>query len=84
MSKFIDPKEFNLSTKTVLEQTSSDHFAIVISRKSRIIMSDGKKILEKALKIKKFKPEGKVSLKVNAPLCGKTKVFFEENGIGII
>jgi len=56
----------------------------MISRTSRVIMSDGKKILEKAMRIRKLQPESKVSLKVTAPLCSKTKHFLEEHGIEIL
>ena len=81
MSRTLDPKEFSLHPKTVLEEISKDHIAIVISRKSRIIMADGRKILEKAEKIKEIKPRAKVSLKTTTPVCSKTIVFLKEKGI---
>ena len=62
----------------------SDRLAIVIIRKSRIIMSDGKKILEKTEKIKEALPKAKISLKTSAPVCSKTTVFLKKNGIDII
>ena len=84
MSKLIDPKKFGLHPKTVIEDIGKDHLTIVIDRKSRIIMSDGKKILEKAEKIKKELPKATVSLKTTAPLCSKTKAFLQEHKIEII
>jgi hypothetical protein len=84
MSKLIDPKKFGLHPKTVIEDIGKDHLAIVTNRKSRIIMSDGKKILEKAEKIIKDRPRTRVSLKTSAPLCSKTKAFLNENGINIL
>jgi len=79
----IDPKEFGLPSKTIIEQRGKDHFAIVISRKSRVIMSDGRTILDKAKKIKDVRPHAKISLKISAPLCSKTKKFLEDKGISI-
>lgn len=84
MNRMIDPNEFGLPQKTVIEQIGGNHFAIVISRKSRVIMSDGKKILEKSQKIKKMRPRSRISLNISAPLCSKTKKFLEEHGILII
>lgn len=79
----LDPKEYELHHTTVLEDLGRKHVALVLDRKSRIIMSDGKKILEKALKLKShgFK---KVSLKTNAPVCSKTSRFLEDESIQMI
>ena len=79
----IDPKQFGLPSKTVIEQISKNNFAIVISRKSRVIMADGKKLLDKATKIKEDQPQAIVTLKISAPLCSKTKQFLEEHGIAV-
>ncbi len=79
MSKLIDPKKFGLHPKTVIEDIGKNHLSIVINRKSRIIMSDGKKILEKAEKIKRELPKTKVSLKITTPLCSKTTAFLKEH-----
>ena len=79
----IDPKEFNLHPKTVLEDLGKKHFAIVINRKSRIIMSDGKKIEEKANVLKSQKVK-KVSVKTNAPVCSKTKAYLSDLKIEIL
>ena len=84
MSRIIDPKEFGMPPRTVLEQTGSDTIFIVIKRKSRIIMADGKKLVEKARKIQKVRPEVNVMLKTSAPVCSKTLLFFAEEGIGVI
>ena len=84
MSRTFDPKDFGLHPKTVLEEISKNHFAIVISRKSRIIMADGRKILQKAEKIKEAKPRVRVSLKTTTPVCSKTTAFLQENGIELL
>ena len=84
MNKTLDPKEFGLPPKTVIEEIGSNNLAIVISRKSRVIMSDGRKILEKAEKIRKLHGGTKISLKISAPLCSKTKRFLEEHGLSVV
>ena len=77
-------KEFGLPARTVLEQVDSNTIAIVIDRKSRIIMADGKKILEKSRKIKELQPSITIALKTTAPLCSKTIQFLEAEGIQLI
>jgi hypothetical protein len=84
MNTIIDPKKFGLSSKTVVKQISKNHIAFVISRKSRIIMSDGKKILEKADKIRKIQPDSRISLKTSAPVCSKTIQFLKDHNIAVI
>lgn len=80
----LSPKEFGLPPRTVLEQLNKQAIAIVIDRKSRIIMADGRKILEKAKKIGERRPDAKVSLKTSAPVCSKTVRYLESAGIEII
>jgi len=79
----IDSKKFGLPPKTIIEQLGENHFAIIISRKSRVIMSDGRKILDKAKRINDVQPDAKISLIISAPLCSKTKKFLEDKGITI-
>jgi hypothetical protein len=84
MGNFIKPDAYGLHSKTVLEEIAKNHVAIVINRKSRIIMSDGKKLLEKAKKIKKITPSIKVSIKISGPLCSKTAKFLSEHEVEMI
>ena len=79
----LDPKQFGLPSRTLLEQIENKTIAIVINRKSRVIMSDGHKILEKAHKIKKLQEGATIVLKTTAPLCSKTKNYLEQAGIDI-
>ena len=83
MSEYIDSKEFGLPSRTVVEKIEADTLAIVIDRKSRIIMADGRKILEKAGKIRQERPAMKIILKSSAPVCGKTNKFLSEHGIDV-
>ena len=84
MTRIVSPEEFDLQPKTVIEKIGENHLAIVITRKSRVIMSDGKKILEKAEKIMNVQPGIRVSVRISAPLCSKTKAFLEEHGIKVV
>lgn len=79
----IDPKEFGLHARTVLEQVDEHTVALVMDRKSRIIMADGRKIVEKVDKIHKVRPELTIILKTSAPVCSKTLAFLEKIGITI-
>ena len=84
MHNQIDPREFGISGKTVVELVGRNHYAIVISRKSRIIMSDGRKLLDKFNMIKKAKPGSTLSLKTTTPICSKTRAFLKDHNIDII
>lgn len=80
----LDPKEFGITPRTVIEQIGNNTIAIVINRKSRIIMADGKKILEKIRKIRAVRPQATFALKTGAPVCGKTTAFLAGEGVQII
>ena len=84
MNMILDPKEFGLPARTVIEQIDQDTIALVIDRKSRIIMADGKKILEKLGKIRAGQPSVGIALKTTAPVCSKTKTFLESHGVKLI
>ncbi len=84
MNKFIDPKLFSLPPSTKLKQVGSNQFDLVIQRKSRIIIKDGKGVLAKVDKIKHHVPKAKVSLRTSAPVCSKTKAFLKERGISVL
>jgi len=79
----IDPKEFALHARTVLEQVDEHTIALVMDRKSRIIMADGGKIVEKAEKIHKVRPGVTLLVKTSAPVCSKTLAFLDRAGIAI-
>ena len=79
----INPIKFGLSPRATVGQLSQNHFVIIKDRKSRIIMKDGNQILEQIQQIKKHTPNSKVSLVTNAPVCGKTTKYFNEEGIKI-
>jgi len=79
-----DPKSFGLQQRTVIENIGPDVMAIVINRKSRIIMADALRLVANAAKITKIKPGTKVVLKTTAPVCSKTMHYLQEQGIGVV
>ena len=84
MTKYLDPKSLGLPSRTTVEEVNKDTLAIVIKRKSRIIMADGIKILSKTTQIKAAKPNMDVILKTTTPVCSKTLQFFKNNGLEVI
>lgn len=79
----LDPKKYGLYPRTVLEQVDINTVAIVIDRKSRLVMADGRKTAHKVLKIQEIQPEVIVVLKTSAPVCHKTVKFLKKEGIRI-
>jgi len=79
----IDPKRFGLSPRMTIGQLSQNHVVIIKDRKSRIIMKEGRKILEQIETIKSHAPEAEIILATNAPVCGKTTKLLNEKGIRI-
>ena len=84
MAKYIDPRSLGLPSRTIVEEIDTKTLAIVIKRKSRIIMADGIKILAKVAAIKTARPRVTVALKTTAPICSKTLKCFEVNGLEVI
>ena len=84
MNNTIDPKKFGLPGKTVIEDIGDNHYVLVVDRKSRIIMADGKKLVAKAEKIKDAEPGIKISLRSTAPVCSKTIRFLADQGIDLL
>ena len=83
MGKKIDPTMFDLPPRTELEEIDSNEIIIVMTRKSRIIMAEGKKILDKARRIQKIRPDVTVTLRTTAPVCSRTRLFLENEGIRV-
>ena len=53
---YLDPKKYNLNSRVLIEEKSPGHIAIVVKRKSRVIMKDGVRLLEQAKAIQKTTP----------------------------
>jgi hypothetical protein len=84
MTDFLDPKSLGLHPRLLVAEIDKNTLAIVINRKSRIIMADGKKILANATKIKKAKPGKRVIVRTTAPVCSKTLQYLGGQGIEVI
>ena len=81
--KRIKPEKYNLPPRTVLEGGPLQSMAIIIDRKSRIIMKDARRILKMAENINRSNDYKKVSVKTSAPVCSKTRRLLAENQINI-
>ena len=80
----IDPQKFCLSPHTAVGQLSENHIVLIKDRKSRIITNDGRQLFAKIKAIQEHKPNLKISLATNAPVCSKTTAFLKEEGIEIL
>lgn len=79
----LNPRDYGLSARTLIEKIDKNTIALIIDRKSRIIMTDGKKILQKIHQIKETLPAVRVELITTAPVCSKTKTFLEGEGVEV-
>ncbi len=84
MCHSVDPKIFGLHPATKIEQSGEKQFVIVMNRKSRIIMQDGHKIIQKAASIIEKVPGAIVTLRTTAPVCSKTQNLLKENNVELI
>ena len=78
--KRIDPKKYNLTSRTTLYKKMDDIF-IIIDRKSRIIMKDGYRISEQAKSIWSVEPGIRIRVATSAPMCTKTKEYLRQVSI---
>ena len=78
----LDPKTFNLNSRAIVEDEKNT-LTLVVNRKSRIIMKDGRRLLDQVRQIKKFSKKP-VLIFTTAPVCSKTKGFLNNNGVEII
>ena len=81
--KKLDPKRYNLSSRTNILQGNQKELYIVIDRKSRIIMKDGYRILNTAKTILETGGPCLIHVLTSAPVCSKTQLFLLENNIQI-
>ena len=81
--KEIDPRVFNLSNRTNIQENDKNEVFFIIDRKSRIIMKDGVRIFNQTQKIKEKRPGARFFLKTSAPVCSKTKKYLNQRKIEI-
>jgi len=80
----VDPRNYNLPTRTKLLKDGSGSLFIVIDRKSRVVMKDGNKVLNVAKHIKEVNQNTTISLLTSAPVCSKTKEFLLKHKISVL
>ena len=81
--KNIDPKTYNLSSRTILRQIGKKNISIIIDRKSRIIMKDGLRIMKQAQAINQINSKMTITVFTSSPVCSKTRAFLLEKNIYI-
>ena len=81
--KRIDPKKYNLTSRTTLYKEMKDIF-IIIDRKSRIVMKDGYRISEQAKSILSTEPGIRIRVATSAPMCSKTKEYLRQVDIEVL
>ena len=84
MNNIINPKDYGLTQRDNLIQHQPHRFSLVIHRKSRIVMADGKRIVDKIGLIRRTDPKAKVSLRTDAPICSKTRNVLKDMGIDVV
>ena len=77
----IDPAELKLPPSMNLEQVDDHAFILTIKRKSRIIMQDGRKLLEKLQPVRARIPAARIEIRATAPICSKTQRFLTDEGL---
>jgi len=79
----IDPRKYNLSTRTALFKRANE-IIIVLDRKSRIIMKDGRRIADQSRSIQAVEPRISIAVAASAPVCSKTRAYLNKRGIALM
>lgn len=76
-----DPRDFGLDGKTVLEWVDDHTLALVMDRKTRILLADSKRILAKIDTIHAVRADIDVVIRTSAPVCSKAVSFLDKSGV---
>lgn len=79
----LDPADYGLPRRVFLEEHEGG-IALVIDRKSRLVLADGVRILAQIQAIRNKADGQAVMLKTTAPVCSKTILFLQEHGIPVL
>ena len=79
----IDPRKYSLSTRTALFKRANE-IIIVLDRKSRIIMKDGRRIADQSRSIQAVEPRISIAVAASAPVCRKTRTYLNKRGIALM
>ena len=81
--KQLESIKYGLNSRVKLFQNTKKEVFLIVDRKSRVIMKDGLRIVEIAEKIKNKEQYTGFFLKTSAPVCGKTKLYLNNQNIFI-
>jgi hypothetical protein len=84
MTEILDAQNYGLAKRVKLVQLENNTIGIVKKRKSRIIMKDGRQILDIAQQIRNVDTNASIALLISGPICSKTTKLLSENNIEII
>jgi len=84
MTEILDAQNYGLAKRVKLVQLENNTIGIVKKRKSRIIMKDGRQILDIAQQIRNVDTNASIALLISGPICSKTTKLLAENNIEII
>lgn len=79
----LDPRKFGLDGRTVLEWVDDHTMALVMDRKTRILLADTERILAKINKIHEIQADTDIVIKTSAPVCSKAVSFLDKSGVSI-
>ena len=80
----LNAQNYGLAKRVKLVQLENNTIGIVKKRKSRIIMKDGRQILDIAQQIRNVDTNASIALLISGPICSKTTKLLAENNIEII
>lgn len=81
--KHLNPADYGLNSRTMLQEIDEETIAIVKLIKSRIIRKDAEKLVQMAAKIQTIAPDKQVVLVCTPNICSKSKALLTEHGIGL-
>ena len=81
--KLLDPKDFGLGSRTLIGKTDEGKIILIKDRQSRIIMKDGRKIIDQIEAIKEVVKTANLAFATQAPICSKTTKYFSDKGIKV-
>lgn len=84
MREALDPAAFGLTRRDRIERVDEGRIALVVDRKSRIVMADGERLVRKIETIRENAKGWRVDVRTNAPVCGKTRAFLSEKGVEVL
>jgi len=82
MTAYIDSSIYGLSKRVKLLHKGASLY-IVKQRKSRIIMSDSRQIMDIVAKIRKVDDLINIKLLISGPICSKSVKYLSENKVDI-